>query len=77
MKYQVATFREAGLQARWSKNAFGAPFISVRNPNARARHQREEWWIVTSEVFEDMESMGIVRAFDKHTTLGQFFSIPV
>lgn len=74
LKYRVGTFREAGLEARWSK-VRGAPIIVVRNPNANTNHQREQWWVCDKYMFEDMKKDGIIEAFDNHTILGDILSI--
>lgn len=34
LPYRVSTFRQAGLEAKWSKTRRGQPYIAVRNPNA-------------------------------------------
>lgn len=74
MMYRVGTFREAGLQARWTK-VNGAPFISARNPNAKHEHQRDKWWLVDRDMFAAMGRDGVCEAFDNFTLLGDMFSI--
>jgi len=74
MKHGVKTYREAGLEARWSKRN-GRPVITVRDPIAPLEHQRQTWWIVSLNMFEDMKKDGIREAFRNHTLLGDIFSI--
>lgn len=76
MKHCVATYRAAGLEAKWGK-VLGRPCIFIRNPKAKATHQRETWWTVTNTMFEDMKKVGIVEAFTRHTLLGHVFSLTV
>lgn len=74
-RYSVKTFREAGLEAKWTKTRSGAPVIAVRNPKARLKHQRESWWIVDRPMWKTMERTNIQEGFDSHTILGDIFSI--
>jgi len=76
MKYCVQTFRDAGLEARWSKTRSGAPIIVVRWPAAKLEHQRDEWWLVTNDLWIAMQRLGVIDAFDAHTLLGNIFSLP-
>jgi hypothetical protein len=71
----VATFRSAGLEARWTKTRSGTPCMVTRNPTAKLKHQRETWWIVDRGMWETAQKIGIVEAFDRHTLLGNFFAI--
>lgn len=74
IEYKVGTFRAAGLEARWGKHS-GTPFILLRNPNAKLEHQRKTWWTCDRTMFERMQKVGIVEAFDEHTLLGDIFAI--
>jgi hypothetical protein len=74
MKHCVATFREAGLEARWIKRGY-TPFIAVRNPSAKLEHQRKTWWLVTKQMFVSMEREGIVEGFTRATLLGDIFAV--
>ena len=76
VKYQVGTFRDAGLQARWTKTRNGVPIIAARDPNGRGVHQRTQWWVVDEHMFNDMKRHGIREAFDNHTMMGEFFQAP-
>ena len=74
MKNQVKTYRDAGLEARWTKRN-GTPFIAVRDPKAQSDHQRNTWWIVDRGMFDRMKKHGVRAGFDQSTVLGNFFSI--
>lgn len=76
MKLSVKTMRDAGLEAKWGKFR-GTPFIFVRNPNSKLKHQREQWWILDKDMWQAMNKQGIVEAFTNHTLLGDIFSIPL
>jgi hypothetical protein len=75
MKHSVKTYRSAGLEARWGRTRLGAPVIFVRNPNANAAHQRNQWWMVTKSMFDAAQTVGALEAFDRETLLGDVFSI--
>ena len=76
MKYSVKTLREAGLEARWTHNRNGAPIIVARDPQARSEHQRKTWWHVGQTMWDTMKEVGVKEAFDRHTLLGDIFSVP-
>lgn len=76
MAYQVKTFRDAGLEAKWGKLRSGAPAIFARDPSAKSKHQRESWWMVDNSMWQRAAKVGIKQAFEEHTLLGDFFSIP-
>ena len=75
MKHNVATYRNAGLEAKWGKTHGGCPVIFVRNPNAKCNHQKTTWWLVTKDMHKAMEKDGILEAFDGFTLLGDIFSV--
>ena len=75
MKYNVKTFRDAGLESKWSKLKNSCPCIMVRNPNSKYRHKKEIWWIVDKYMFKMMEEQGIIEGFENFTELGDIFSI--
>ena len=75
MEYRVGTFREAGLEAKWSKTRSGQPCIFVRDPKGRGKHQRESWWLCDKTMFDLMKKEGIREGFDGATLLGDIFSI--
>ena len=77
MKLSVKTFRAVGLEARWTKTRNGAPCIVVRNPSAKHKHQKETWWMVDNAMWESAKKFGVMEAFDRHTLLGDIFSIGV
>jgi hypothetical protein len=77
LQYRVSTFRLAGIEAKWGRTRKHAPIILVRNPNASTKHQRETWWAVHRDMFERMQEVGVLQAFDEHTALGDLFSMPV
>lgn len=70
--YTVKAMIDAGLEAR---RASGRKLLAVRNPKAKAEHQRTCWWKVTKAMHADMQEYGVVEAFDRHTILGGVFSI--
>lgn len=76
MKYQVKTFRDAGLVARWGKTRKGAPIIFLKSPYANTKHQRNNWWACDKSMFEIMQTDGIHKGFNDSTLLGDIFSIP-
>jgi len=75
MKYTVATFRDAGLRAKWTKTSAGSPIIVVQNPHSMLAHQRKAWWAVTTTMFGSMQVNGIMEGFDRATLIGNVFSI--
>lgn len=77
MKYRVGTFREAGLEARWTKTFEGKPFILVRDPNASFAHQRDMWWCCDPAMVKLMEREGVREGFNCATILGDLFSLPM
>jgi len=75
MNYSVKPMREAGLEAKWTKTRNGAPIIVARYPKAEEKHQRECFWFVDQKMFDNMQEVGIVEAFERATLLGDIFSI--
>ena len=75
MNYSVKPMREAGLEAKWTKTRRGAPIIVARYPKAEEKHQRELFWFVDQKMFDNMQEVGIVEAFERATLLGDIFSI--
>lgn len=75
--YKVATFRNAGLQARWIKNRKGAPMIAVRDPNSSFEHLKYKWWAVDKYMFETMSKSGVREGFVEHALVADIFSIPI
>ena len=77
LNYRVGTFRQAGLQAKWGKSNSGSPCIFARNPNATTVYQRDTWWLCSLPMWETMQKVGVVEGYDRHTLLGDVFSLPV
>jgi len=77
MKYQVGTFRAAGLEAKWTKTPSGAPIIVCKQPTSKHIHQRCSWWYCTDKMWADMRAEGIIEGFQSHTILGDIFSVTV
>lgn len=75
MDNTVDTYRNAGLEARWSRTRTGAPAIFVRNPNSKLEHQRTRWWMVDRSMYRQMSKLGVLAGFDSVTLLGDVFSI--
>jgi len=73
--YRVSTFRQAGLEAKWSKTRQGEPYIAVRNPESKEAHQRERWWVCNQNMFDLMQKYGVAEGFDSATLLGDIFSL--
>lgn len=71
MKYNVATIREAGLDARWTKTINGAPIIAARDPEVGGGR----WYVVCRDMWDRAKAVGIREAFVERCTLGEFFSI--
>ena len=75
LKYSVKTLRKAGLEAKWTKTARGAPIMIARNPSSQLLHQRSKWWFVNNSVWKRMQEVGVKDGFDGATLLGDIFSI--
>jgi len=75
MKLSVKTFRAEGMEAQWGKTRNGAPCIFARDPLAKAKHQRETWWMVDARMWDQAQEIGVREAFKNSTMLGDFFSI--
>lgn len=75
MTYNVATFRRHGLEAKWGRTRNGAPIILARKPTGLP-HQRTTWWAMHGTLWADAKTEGLVSAFDRHTLIADFFSIP-
>lgn len=76
VKYSVNPLRIAGLEARWTHTRNGAPIIVARDPKAISEHQRLTWWHVDQAMWDTMNEIGIKEGFDRHTLLGDLFSVP-
>lgn len=74
-RYSVKTLREAGLEARWTKTRNGAPIIVAHDPMASSEHQRKTWWTIDWATWKTMQKVGIREGFDRHTLLGNIFSV--
>lgn len=70
-KYCVNTFRQAGLEARWTKTRTGAPIIVARKPGTKT------YWAVSNDMFEAIKVEGVLPAFERFTLLGDIFSVPI
>jgi hypothetical protein len=77
LSYKVGTFRDAGLEAKWTKTRSGAPVIVVRDPKADLAHQRNKWWMVDAAMFENMKKDGVRPAFLGCTLIADIFSLPI
>jgi hypothetical protein len=69
--YRVGTLRHAGLLAKWSRTRSGAPIIVARKSDATP------WYAVTDRMWKRAAEVGIAQAFDEHTALARYFSIPL
>jgi hypothetical protein len=75
--HRVATYRDAGLDAKWGRIGTGLPVVFVRDPNATLPHQRNSWWMVTRQMFDRMQEVGVRQGFADATLLGDVFSVAV
>ncbi len=75
MENKVATYRNAGLEAKWGTSPTGAPCIYLRDPQSSLKHQRESWWRVDKAMFDRMKEVGVKEGFHQATILGDIFSI--
>lgn len=69
LHYRVATFREAGLDAKWSKSGAGKPCIVAKEKNTVG------YYVVTAGMFRRMQIVGVIEGFKEFTVLGDIFSI--
>jgi hypothetical protein len=69
MEYKVKPIREAGIECKWSRNSANAPIILGRGTDGR-------WYYIDRAMWKRAQSVGIAQAFEEHTTLGKWFSIP-
>jgi len=75
LKYNVTTLRAAGLEAKWSKSAVGAPRLLARDPHAPLEHARSTWWAVDRGMWAAMQKQGVREGFRSYTLLGDIFSV--
>jgi hypothetical protein len=69
MRYIIQTFKDAGLQARWTRTRTGAPIIS-------AKAEDGNWYVVDARCWEQAQKIGLKEAFENYNALGKYFSIP-
>lgn len=67
--YRVSTFREAGLEAKWSKSKKGTPYLLAKQV------EQKTWFVVTSDMFSRMKEVGVSQGFEEFTVAGNVFSI--
>lgn len=72
-KYNVATLRAAGLEAKWTRTRKGAPIIIARDPAAAS----STFYAVDAYMWKRAEDVGLLEAFREGTALADFFSIPI
>lgn len=71
MEYRVSTFREAGLEARWTRTRTGAPIIAARKPGAKA------WELMDANAWRAIQRAGSVKdGFENVTLFADIFSVP-
>jgi hypothetical protein len=73
-QHRVNTYREAGLEAKWTRNRNGRPVIVARKPVLPGSSRT--WFQVTRDMFETMKSVGVREGFERCTLLGDIFSTP-
>lgn len=66
--YRVSTFREAGLEAKWSKAHSRRPYLVGRQCGGKS------WLVITSDMFARMEEIGVLEAFQEFTIKGTVVS---
>lgn len=72
----VQFLRSSGLEAKWSKTLYGAPCLLVRDPQAKALHQRERWWMLDRVMWNAMSGGEPPReVFHRCTLLGNVFGL--
>lgn len=69
MKYAVKTFRDAGLEAKWSRTRSNAPIIVAR------KNSISKWFYVDQNMYNRMLKVGILEGFEQCTLLGDLFFI--
>jgi len=67
--YKVKTFRDAGLEAKWSKTSTGRPIIIARRPGTK------QFYFISASVYFDMKRFGIAEAWESWTVLADVFSL--
>lgn len=73
MKYRVGTFRDAGLEAKWTRNdRTGQPYIIAKIPNAI----QPTWYAITPQVWREMKQYGVREGLIHYALLGDVFSLP-
>lgn len=75
MKYSVHPFREAGLEAKWTKTRLQTPIIAVRDPDSKLKHQRERWWMIGEKDWPEFVRDGIRAVFERRTMRADLFSV--
>ena len=75
MEYKVKTFREAGLEVKWTRTGSGQPVIVTRLPESDLEHQRNKWWYVDVHMWDLMKKYGIKSGFEMATLIGDIFAI--
>jgi len=70
--YQVGTFRDAGLKAKWTKRRSGRPVIAVYHD------KHDSWYIIDKNLWEFMCNApeGLKVGFKMGTLISDIFSIP-
>lgn len=71
LEYRVGVFREAGLEAKWSRTRQGAPIIAARHPDVGGG----KWYAMDARMWERAAEVGVKQAFEEHVCLGHIFSI--
>lgn len=76
MRYTVGDIRKAGIECKWSRTRTGAPII-VGKTDTVGRDGKPIWAYIDGEMWDDAKRQGLKAAFEAHTALIGFFSIPV
>jgi hypothetical protein len=70
LQYKLATFRNAGLEARWTRTSNRAPIIAAK------RWESSTWCVVDSRMWKEMQRSGdVLETFKDFTALVDVFSI--
>ena len=71
LEYRVKTFRDNGLEARWTRTRRGRPCIVVRD-----KKYAKKWLLVDKEIFAAMQADGVHDAYVSRAVMLDLFSIP-
>lgn len=68
IRYSVKEIRTAGVECKWGRLSNGGPAIF-------GRAHTGAWVVIDAKMWKDAGIVGILEAFQNHTTLIEFFSV--